>query len=189
MILDPYQEEVSKHSPMYVIEFDSMLKTSVDDNGRNGTDKEIEKLAKFISHFCQDYVKKERKLWKDKISPSEIQYLKLPARSVQRDHYNCGLYMCYQIQYLVGCIAYKNEKDIRPPKKGDDAYKHFQAMFPVYDDKKEIDMLYMRKCIILLVKRLSMLWFDNILKIKTVSSARGEMTKKCSDYKKYVFAI
>ena len=107
--------------------------------------------------------------------------MKLPAGSQQRDGYNCGLYMCHQIKYVVGRIANKNKEDIMLPKK---------QMFPIQAyNIQEIDMLYMRKCIILLVKRLSMLFFDTKEKIDTDMNCKGEMTQKRTGSVKYFSVI
>ena len=111
------------------------------------------------------------------IHSTNIEYVKLPTRSPQDNGYNCGLYMCNQVKYLVEHIDGK-EKFITLPAKGEEAYNFFKKNLYEAVCRDKMEMLYMRKCIILLVKRLLILFKNTTVSNQNVKSMKKEMTKR-----------
>ena len=120
---------------------------------------------------------KTKNTWDAEIHSRSIKYVKLPTRSSQDDGYNCGLYMCDQVKYLVEQIDGK-EKIITLPAKGEEAYNFFKKNLYEAVCRDKMEMLYMRKCIILLVKRLLILFKNTTVSNQNVKSMKKEMTKR-----------
>ena len=85
--------------------------------------------------------------------------------------------MCNQVKHLVEQTDGK-EKIITLPAKGEEAYNFFKNNLYDAVHRDKMEMLYMRKCIILLVKRLLIFFFDSSLSKHIVKSMKKEMTKR-----------